>query len=160
MDSSKVVNLLLPIMFSLTLQLSTWLCRLCVDNCFSFFVSGVIVSSSFLLANPIAYSLNKENLKLNYPCEDVRSYYSGVDGLRGAALMKDLGSLVSDHKSLPYKEVGDCNLVVFLGIIGSLLYRLKYSQEFENSSLIHLHLSFDNCFSKLFNASMKYLKVH
>lgn len=74
------------------------------------------MSSILLSFDPIARALDSVKVQLAYPCEDISSYYSGIDGLSGAALMKELGSLVSDHKSLPYKEVGDCVLLVLSAI--------------------------------------------
>lgn len=49
-----------------------------------------------------------ERLKLStpYPCEDVRSYYGGLEGLSGDVLMAKLGAVVSPHASLRYKDVG------------------------------------------------------
>ncbi|XP_048562157.1 extracellular ribonuclease-like isoform X3 [Triticum urartu] len=40
-----------------------------------------------------------------YPCEDVRRYYEGMEGLSGDVLMAKLGAVVSPHASLRYKDV-------------------------------------------------------
>ncbi|XP_044975065.1 extracellular ribonuclease-like isoform X2 [Hordeum vulgare subsp. vulgare] len=40
-----------------------------------------------------------------YPCEDVRSYYHGLEGFSGDVLMAKLGAVVSPHASLRYKDV-------------------------------------------------------
>ncbi|KAM3328679.1 hypothetical protein ACQJBY_026054 [Aegilops geniculata] len=40
-----------------------------------------------------------------YPCEDVRSYYGGLEGLSGEVLMAKLRAVVSPHASLRYKDV-------------------------------------------------------
>ncbi|XP_044346137.1 extracellular ribonuclease-like [Triticum aestivum] len=38
-----------------------------------------------------------------HPCEDVQSYYGGLEGLSGDGLMPKLGAVVSPHASLRYK---------------------------------------------------------
>lgn len=73
------------------------------------------MASSFLSLDPVSYALDNAKVKLNHRCQDVSGYYSGIDGLEGAALMKDLGSLVSDHKSLAYKEVSGLCVQSFWG---------------------------------------------
>jgi hypothetical protein len=40
-----------------------------------------------------------------YPCEDVRRYYAGLDGLAGDELRK-LAAVVSPHAALQYQDVG------------------------------------------------------
>ncbi|CAL4969455.1 unnamed protein product [Urochloa decumbens] len=40
-----------------------------------------------------------------YPCEDVRSYYAGLDGLAGDELRTKLAAAVSPHAALQYKDV-------------------------------------------------------
>lgn len=45
-------------------------------------------------------------------CEDTGSYYQDVDGLKGAALMEKLNSIVSPHRSLPYREVWDALMIL------------------------------------------------
>lgn len=74
------------------------------------------MSYSFLSNDPIAIALSGADARLNYPCEDVRSYYSDVDGLRGPSLLKKLGSLVHKHKSVPYKQVIDFLVFFFFCI--------------------------------------------
>ncbi|WVZ65829.1 hypothetical protein U9M48_015131 [Paspalum notatum var. saurae] len=41
-----------------------------------------------------------------YACEDVRSYYAGLDGLTGDKLRTKLAAVVSPHAALRYKDVG------------------------------------------------------
>ncbi|KAJ6828862.1 uncharacterized protein M6B38_361615 [Iris pallida] len=87
--------------------------RLLFDGCFNLLVSGVVVSSSFLSTNgSIANALGDPNIPLKYPCEDVAGYYSGIDGLEGAKLMRELGSLVSNHRPLSYKEVWNALMIL------------------------------------------------
>ncbi|XP_025799075.1 uncharacterized protein LOC112878987 isoform X3 [Panicum hallii] len=40
-----------------------------------------------------------------YPCEDVRRYYAGLDGLAGDELRAKLAAVVSPHAALQYKDV-------------------------------------------------------
>ncbi|RLN07610.1 hypothetical protein C2845_PM11G03800 [Panicum miliaceum] len=40
-----------------------------------------------------------------YPCEDVRRYYAGLDGLAGDELRAKLAAVVSPHAALRYKDV-------------------------------------------------------
>lgn len=40
-----------------------------------------------------------------HACENVRSYYAGMEDLRGEALQKKLNSIIARHHSLSYKEV-------------------------------------------------------
>jgi hypothetical protein len=41
-----------------------------------------------------------------YPCEDVRRYYAGLEGLAGDELRAKLAAVVSPHTALRYKDVG------------------------------------------------------
>ncbi|XP_058113674.1 uncharacterized protein LOC131256700 isoform X6 [Magnolia sinica] len=59
----------------------------------------------FLSLNFVAEAHDNAALSLRYACEDVSHYYSHVERMEGAALMKELNSIVSHHQSLPYKEV-------------------------------------------------------
>jgi len=40
-----------------------------------------------------------------YPCEDVRRYYAGLEGLAGDELRAKLAAVVSPHTALRYKDV-------------------------------------------------------
>ncbi|KAK1391634.1 Extracellular ribonuclease [Heracleum sosnowskyi] len=42
-----------------------------------------------------------------YACENVESYYAGVQHLRGDKLKKKLNTIISEHQSLPYTKVWD-----------------------------------------------------
>ncbi|PKA49479.1 hypothetical protein AXF42_Ash016668 [Apostasia shenzhenica] len=74
-------------------------CRSLLSNCFILFLSGIMARAPAALADT--------DVGFRYPCEDVSSYYSGIDGLNGAPLMKALSSVVSNHRSLRYKDVWD-----------------------------------------------------
>ncbi|CAN6244263.1 unnamed protein product [Urochloa humidicola] len=41
----------------------------------------------------------------SYPCEDVKRYYAGLDGLAGDELRTKLAAVVSPHAALQYKDV-------------------------------------------------------
>ncbi|XP_038986476.1 uncharacterized protein LOC120111972 [Phoenix dactylifera] len=90
---------------SIVLSSRIWLGKL--DNCFKLLVSGIITFSTLFSLSPVADAVSDQAYSLTYQCEDVGSYYHDVDGLKGAALMKKLNSIVSPHLSLPYKEVWD-----------------------------------------------------
>ncbi|KAJ8617074.1 hypothetical protein MRB53_013260 [Persea americana] len=79
-------------------------------KCFNIFWSFAfgIVGIFFLCADLAAEAIdNTRALSLRYACEDVPHYYAHVDQMEGAALLKELNSIVSGHQSLSYKEVWD-----------------------------------------------------
>ncbi|RWR91445.1 extracellular ribonuclease-like protein [Cinnamomum micranthum f. kanehirae] len=79
-------------------------------KCFNIFWSFAfgIVGIFFLYADLAAEAIdNTRALSLRYACEDVPHYYAHVDQMEGAALLKELNSIVSGHQSLSYKEVWD-----------------------------------------------------
>lgn len=55
--------------------------------------------------NFVAEAYDHSSLSLSYDCEDVSSYYAQVEHLEGEALKKKLNSIISEHRSLSYKEV-------------------------------------------------------
>ncbi|XP_042409684.1 extracellular ribonuclease-like [Zingiber officinale] len=64
---------------------------------------GILLAS--IVGFACALTFNSAVTATIYPCEDVDRYYTGVDGLQGAALMKKLNSIVSAHQSLRYKDI-------------------------------------------------------
>ncbi|XP_072971162.1 uncharacterized protein [Typha angustifolia] len=73
--------------------------RLWLRNCFRVLISGAFAFAYLHTINADVASA------FTYPCEDVGHYYEDVDGVEGVALMKKLNSIVSPHRSLPYKDV-------------------------------------------------------
>ncbi|KAG1331909.1 hypothetical protein COCNU_02G018770 [Cocos nucifera] len=90
---------------SIALPSRIWWAKL--DNCFNLLVSGIITVSTLFTLSRVADAVSDQANSSTYQCEDAGSYYHDVDGLKGAALMKKLNSIVSPHRSLPYKEVWD-----------------------------------------------------
>lgn len=83
-------------------------CHCSWPKCFNIFWSFAfgIVGIFFLCADLAAEAIdNTRALSLRYACEDVPHYYAHVDQMEGAALLKELNSIVSGHQSLSYKEV-------------------------------------------------------
>ena len=111
----KNIFLLLSLIWSREIEGSNpiwWIHRIWwakLDNCFNLLVSGIITVSTLFTLSRVADAVSDQANSSTYQCEDAGSYYHDVDGLKGAALMKKLNSIVSPHRSLPYKEVGARN---------------------------------------------------
>lgn len=57
-----------------------------------------------------------------YPCEDIGSYYAGLEGLAGDELRTKLAAVVSPHAALRYKDVG---LPVAFVLLNFVEFRLE-----------------------------------
>lgn len=78
--------------------------RSALQNWCHLLISGAFVLSS-LHVNDIAYAIDKSKATFKFPCEEIGTYYKGLEGLEGIDLAKRLNSIVSPHRSFPYKEV-------------------------------------------------------
>ncbi|KAJ3679474.1 hypothetical protein LUZ60_017485 [Juncus effusus] len=79
----------------------------CILKKFSHLLISCIFAISSVHVNDLAHAIVESNDLHKYPCEEIRSYYKGVNGLDGIDLIIKLNSIVSPHHSIPYKKVWD-----------------------------------------------------
>ncbi|XP_021724971.1 uncharacterized protein LOC110692278 isoform X2 [Chenopodium quinoa] len=70
-------------------------------------LASCIITIYLLSLTPEVNAQDHSPYLVRYACEDVKTYYSSIDHLKGKALSRKLNSIIAGHHSLSYKEVWD-----------------------------------------------------